>query len=149
MFDQVYGRELPPMEDWPQRLLDEAIKCKVQFGVLVLGQGMVTGHLVSAAPKAKIAVIRIDHDPRDMLVGVDYPAEMRYVSEIRHPCNAFSLMRPPVTARSAMATRMAARRLLETAKPQAGAPGKAGPAGAASAATRPRTVPRRILRVSG
>ncbi|MBE3639307.1 hypothetical protein, partial [Mangrovicoccus algicola] len=117
MIDQVYGRELPDMEDWPQHLLEEAIRCKVQFGVLVLGQGMVTGHMVRAVAGARLAVIRIDHDPRDMLVGADYPAEMRYVSEIRHPCNRFSLMRPPAAARASaparQEARQAARRLLQ------------------------------------
>ncbi|WP_108257878.1 hypothetical protein [Mangrovicoccus ximenensis] len=145
MIDQVYGRELPPMEDWPQRLLDEAIRCKVQFGVLVLGQGMVTGHMVKAVPQAKLATIHIDHDPRDMLVGADYPAEMRYISEIRHPCKEFSLMRPPVSARSE-AARMAARRLLQTAQPDgetaAGSP-------VPPSAGRPRAPVKRILRVSG
>lgn len=115
MIDQVHGRELPDMQDWPQSLLDEAIRCKVQFGVLVLGQGMVTARLVRATPKARIAVVRVTHDPRGWMADVDYPAEMRYISEIRHPANNFSLMRRPNADRNP-ATVQAARRLLARAK---------------------------------
>lgn len=62
--------------------------------------------------------MRVTHDPRDRIVGVDYPAEMRYVSEIRHPANTFSLMKPANMAAHKAATMRAARRLLARAKTQ-------------------------------
>lgn len=127
MIDQVHGRELPPMEDWTAALLDEAIHCKVQFGVLVLGQGMVTAQMVRAMPGAKMAVMRVTYDPRNRIVGVEFPADMRYVSEIRHPANTFSLMKPANMEAHKVATMRAARRFLARAKTQNAVSGTRGP----------------------
>lgn len=116
MIDRVYGRDLPDMRDWGQALLDEAIRCKVQFGVLVLGQGMVTARLLRATPSAKMVLVHVTHDPRGWMADVEYPAEMRYVSEIRQAGSGFSLMRPQRQPGHNTATVAAARRLLARAK---------------------------------
>lgn len=153
MIDRIYGRELPDMQDWTQTLLDEAIRCKVQFGVLVLGQGMVTAQLLRATPAAKIALVRVTNDPRGWMADVDYPAEMRYISEIRQSTNGFSLMRPE---RRNAATVQAARRLLARAKSEAqgdrtetasgAAPRRASAPVSRSAAGAVTGSPKRILR---
>ena len=120
MIDQVFGRELPPMQEWSKTLLDEAIRCKVEFGLLVPGQGSVTARMIQAMPKAKMAIMKVTYDPRDRLVDMEIPAEMRFIGEIRHPSNNFSLMKPPADAARNAAAKLAAKRLIARAKSAAG-----------------------------
>lgn len=122
MRDIVFGRDLPPMKDWTRAQLQDAMDNAVQFGLVVLGQGLVTGEMLRFAHRAQIATFRITHDPRDKLVGAEYTTEMRYVREIRHPANQFSLMQPPTPAQTAPPESDAvakARAMLEQAKAQA------------------------------
>lgn len=165
MIDRVYGRDLPDMQDWSRALLEEAVRCKVSFGVLVPGQGMVTARMLRATPSARMAQVRVTHDPRGWLEDVEFPAEMRYISEIRQAGSGFSLMRAPRVSQSRAvrdaATVQAARRLLARATGEAARGSAEGSASGASAlgggegakgagvsATKPRPKPevRRILR---
>lgn len=116
MFDQVHGRELPPMEQWSDALLKEAIACSVQFGVLVLGQGSVIGRLIDARRSARTATVRITWDPRGVLTGVDHPTDMRFISDIPYPANHFSLMRPDAANGPGDPARRAARRAISLAR---------------------------------
>lgn len=119
MFDPTNGKELPPMQDWTPAQIEEAIRCRVQFEVLALGQGSVIGRLVKANPKARMAVIQVTHDPRGWMEGVEYPTEMRYIDKIPYLEPKFSLTRPANLKAGHASTRAAAKRVIAHARKEA------------------------------
>jgi len=112
MFDRVFRRELPDMEQWPDSLIKEAIRCKVQFEVLIPAQGTVTGYLVDADKHARLVRVHITHDPRDRLSDVEYLSDMRRIGGIPYPAQNFSLMqqRRPIMAPAAAPANLAGER---------------------------------------
>lgn len=116
MYYQVNGQELPPMRDWSQSLLDEAIDLGIEFGVLILGQGKVTARMIQAERSSKTAQVRVTHDPRNRVSGIEYPSSMKFFHEIRSKSDQFSLVKPANDVLRDRQTRLAARRLLARAK---------------------------------
>ncbi|MGB0659247.1 MAG: hypothetical protein ACPGNV_03630 [Mangrovicoccus sp.] len=94
MYDLIHNRELPDMEHWSRALLAEAIKCGVEFGVLIVGQGSVIGKLVDVQPQIREATILVTQDPRDRLIGAVCDTDMRRIKSIPLPALQFSLTRP-------------------------------------------------------